>query len=131
MRISEIMTQPVVAAEPTERLLDAFQLMQQHHIKHLPIVENSQLIGLVSDRDLVGQATRDNGVYVFPRQTVETIMSRPVVTCHPDDSIEDALHKMLSKGISCLIVVADGQIHGIVTSRSFLKQMQVKEIKSS
>ncbi|MFW7379905.1 MAG: CBS domain-containing protein [Oligoflexus sp.] len=127
MIVREVMSAPVFAIEPTERLLDAFNLMIRHQIKHLPVVENDQLVGLISDRDLLGHAVRENGAYVFPRQSVETIMIKDVITCRPEDKLEDTLGLMLKEDISCLPVVENGLIVGIVTSRSFLKQMHCQE----
>lgn len=130
MLVREVMTTPVIAVDSTERLLEAFNIMRSHNFKHLIVVDNGKLVGLISDRDLLSHATRENGIYVFPRQTVHSIMVRNVITCSPNDPIEKALNLLLDNNISCLPVVEDGEVVGIVTSRSFLRQMKYKEGES-
>ena len=129
MIVRDVMTTPVIAIEPTERLLDAFNILRRHQVKHLPVIEHGHLIGVLSDRDLLGHATRENNTYVFPRQTVESAMTAPVVTCHPDDPVEKAISLLLEKDISCLPVLEDGEIVGIVTSRSFLQHIHSRELQ--
>lgn len=127
MTVRDVMTSPVIAVEPTERLLDAFNIMRRKQIKHLPVVEDGQIIGILSDRDLLAHATRENGSYLFPRQTVETVMTKLVISCDAKDSIEKSVNLMLDHDISCLPVLDHGELVGIVTSRSFLKQMKCTE----
>lgn len=51
--VEKVMTAPVVTAEPGDTLLGALALMTRRRIRHLPVVENGRMIGLVSIGDLV------------------------------------------------------------------------------
>lgn len=127
MRVEEVMTSPVVTIDPTDHLLSAFNKMKDLHIKHLPVVEDEQLIGIISDRDLLAHATRDSGTYLFPRWTVEKVMTKAVFSCDSKDELEKAVQLMLTKNISCLPVVSNNRVVGIITSRNILQQVQCGE----
>jgi acetoin utilization protein AcuB len=130
MKVRDVMASPVIAIDPTDRLYEAFHKMRHHRIKHLPVIENDELVGIVSDRDLIGWATRENGTYLFPRKAVQAVMSSPVITCNDEDDTDTALDLLISRDISCLPVLnAQKQIVGIVTSKSFLQGVKTKEGK--
>ena len=127
MRVAEVMTSPAVTIEPTEHLLSAFNKMKDLHIKHLPVVEDEQLIGIISDRDLLAHATRDKGALLFPRWTVEKVMTKAVFNCDANDDIDQAVQLMLTKNINCLPVITDKRVVGIITSRNILQQLRCSE----
>ena len=52
MQISDVMTRNVITAPPAMSLALAQRLMDDHRIRHLPVVQEGQLVGLVSDRDM-------------------------------------------------------------------------------
>lgn len=52
--IAEVMTRDVITAEPDTHVRDAARLMAQHWIRHLPIVDNGKLAGILSQRDVIG-----------------------------------------------------------------------------
>ncbi len=51
-RVSEIMSAPVITGSPSWTLKEASELMQKHHFHHLPIEENGELVGIISDTDI-------------------------------------------------------------------------------
>lgn len=54
-RVSEIMTRDVVSVSKAERIEDCMSLMGQFHIRHLPVVEEGVVVGMLSSRDLFGE----------------------------------------------------------------------------
>lgn len=125
--VKDIMTSSVKAIDATASLTEAFRFMQTHHIKHLPVLEGDKLVGIVSDRDLLSHASKDSGALVFPRQAIETIMSRDVVSCRPESTIEEALRLVLSNEINSLMVMENGNVMGIVTSKDILRNLKISE----
>jgi acetoin utilization protein AcuB len=81
--------------------------MHERRFRHLPVVHNEHLVGIVSDRDVVGR----EGC------SVADVMHHDVLTVTPDTPIEVAAALMLDNRIGALPVVAEGAqaIHGIVT----------------
>jgi CBS domain-containing protein len=54
-QVREIMTVEVVTIHPDQNLRDCMKLMSQHHIRHLPVVENAKVVGVISISDVVDQ----------------------------------------------------------------------------
>lgn len=131
MKIEKIATQPVVVLNPADTLNRAIQQMWRLNIEHLPVVQNGQPVGMVSERDLLSHACGDNYAahelthkhlkHVLGTSRVDDIMSSPVVSLSPDDSIENAAHLMLSEEIDAVPLTARDSIVGIVTQTDILK----------
>jgi CBS domain-containing protein len=51
--VGEVMSGPVVSAKPDQQIVDAFELMNERHIRRLPVVEGDRLVGIVTERDLL------------------------------------------------------------------------------
>lgn len=95
--------------------------MREFGIRHLPVVESGVLAGIVSDGDILLASTMREGRIDVPDQPVSTIMSCNVVTCFPTSSLKDIAATMISLQISCIPVVIDRRILGIVTSTDLLR----------
>ena len=76
--VKSLMTSPVVTCSPETTIADAAQLMEGHHIRHLPVVEGTRLIGVVSIRDIVARRllTLETDVEVLRGQ----LLDRPDLT---------------------------------------------------
>jgi len=68
-RVEQIMSTQVVTASPLHRIQDALELMTNHRIRHLPILENEQVVGIVSIGDLVKELINEQ------QQTIEQLES--------------------------------------------------------
>jgi acetoin utilization protein AcuB len=90
--------------------------MRDNRFRHLPVVEDGRLVGILSDRDL-------RPVLLSPglaRARVRELMSEDLTTVGPDTPIEEAASLLVVKKIGCLPVVAQGQLVGIVTETDLL-----------
>lgn len=128
MKAQDMMHENVVTVPPNTSLAQALRLMQERHIRHLVVMSDRSLVGIVSDRDLrkasPSQATTlSNGEVNYQMDTlsVETCMTRAVVTIGPEDHIVDGTQRLLAAAIGCLPVVEQGQLIGIVTEIDLLK----------
>ncbi len=120
MIIKEIMKTEPTSISPDTRLSDAYGLMQKQNIRHLPVIENNKLVGIVTDRDLRLSTSR-LAIHPFePEAGVKEIMSHPVKTTHPSDPIESAAQLMRELKIGCLPVVEEGKLVGMVTITDML-----------
>ena len=128
MLVEEIMKTNVITLPPTATIAEALQLLQEHKIRHIPIIDGEEcVIGIVSDRDV-----RDASPSIFaknPDQSelmneIQTIMSQPVVTIHPMDFVEEIARIFYDEEFACLPVVRDdNKIIGIVTEKDMLNKL--------
>jgi CBS domain-containing protein len=101
---------------------DAMRLMDDNDVRHLPVLKDGSLIGVVSDRDLTSatgwlpKATRANDA----AQTVGELIQLTPVTATPDDSVVMMAVDMVSREIGCLPVLEGGELVGIVTEMDLL-----------
>lgn len=123
MYIGQIMRTNLVTATPDTSLVEARDLIAQHRIEHLLVVnKKGQLVGIVSDRDVklnwASPATTLSTHelhYLLQKVEVGMIMVKTVMTVAPDTTIERAAYVMQTNAISSLPVMRDDQLVGIVT----------------
>ena len=120
MLISEVMHHDPISVSSSTKLKEAYEIMQQKEIRHLPVVDNDKLVGVVTDHDL-RLATSKLTQNPFDVETeIEKIMSHPVQTTRPSDPIEIATQTMRELKIGCLPVVDNMKLVGIVTGMDLL-----------
>ncbi|MGA7837089.1 MAG: CBS and ACT domain-containing protein [Ignavibacteriaceae bacterium] len=120
MLISEVMKKNPVTVNFDIKLNEAYKLMQDKKIRHLPVLKEEKLIGVVTDRDL-RLATSKLSEHPFdPETEVEKVMSHPVSTTSPNDPVERATQVMRELKIGCLPVVEEMKLVGIVTNTDLL-----------
>ncbi len=120
MTIKEVMKNELTSISPETKLSDAYQVMLNKNIRHLPVVENDKLVGIITDRDLRLSTSKLAKHPFEPGEAVRNIMSHPVETTHPSDTIESAAQLMRELKIGCLPVVEELKLIGIVTITDML-----------
>jgi acetoin utilization protein AcuB len=122
------MTPDVITVQPHAKITDAFELMQAHGIRHLPVVEGEELKGLVTDRDIrlalipSPLSTPEDRVFHLGALTqVHEIMSTDLITVAPNATIEEAAKLMARYKIGAVPVVAQGKLVGILTETDILR----------
>jgi CBS domain-containing protein len=118
--VGQFMTQDLFTARPDDIVDFAATLMDWRHVRHVPVEDdNGLLVGLVSHRALLrlvaqGRVGRDHKVLVAE------IMNREPVTVTPDTRTVDAIRLMREKKLSCLPVVQENRLVGIVTEHDLI-----------
>lgn len=109
----------VVAAQRT--LADAHELMREHGIRHLPVVEGPRLIGLVSQRDLYLIETL-RGVDATAAPVAEAMNAEPYAVA-PDAPLEEVAREMAEHKYGSAVVVQRGEVVGIFTTVDALRAL--------
>lgn len=128
MYIRDLMTSSVITAPPTMSLALAQRLMHDHRIRHLPVVQGPQLVGLVTDRDLrqalpsfITTLTPAEMTYKMGKIAIATCMTREVITVSPETDIVQGTRRLLEGPYGCLPVLSSGQLVGLVTAIDLLR----------
>lgn len=112
------MTRDVVTVEPSTTIAEALDLARSHEIRHLPVVDGTRLVGVVTDRDLRLALGADGSP---GEATVTDIMTSPAVISPPDTPVEVAAQMLIENRIGCLPVVEDEALVGILTESDLLR----------
>jgi CBS domain-containing protein len=125
------MTHPPATVEPSTLLLDAALMMRASALRHLPVVENGRLVGLLTDRDIQRCApsrlvpiSEEGYNAVFADTNVHRVMTRDPLSVAPDSSLLAAIELMQQTRYGCLPVVEKDQLVGILTRSDLVDVLQ-------
>ena len=134
--VRDWMTRNLVTLSPEASVAEALMLCRERRIRHIPILEEGRLVGIVSDRDLrdaspaLGDAERASALQ---ETRIGDVMTREVITADPQDSIENAAQEMYEHKIQSLPViaeepvvdeaVAEEELLGIITSSDVMRAL--------
>ena len=116
MRLSDIMSTKVRTIGPQESADLAWDRMKMHRIHHLVVVRDSEIIGVITDRDLGS----DHGADVREGRSVRDLMTAAVTTATSQLTVREAANLMRGHRAGSLPVVDGGTLVGIVTVWDFL-----------
>ncbi len=125
MLIREVMKSNPITISPDIKLSDAYRILQEKHIRHLPVLEDEKLIGLVTDRDLQFATSKLAKQSLELSANIREVMSSPVETTQPSEPIEVAIQRMREFKIGCLPVLDNFILVGIVTVADLLNAMLI------
>jgi acetoin utilization protein AcuB len=113
------MTQQPITIGRTELLSTAHRLMRTHHVHHLPILEHGELIGVVSQRDLLLLEAAHGPDRADGR--VEDAMISEAYAVTPDEPIATVAANMARHRYECAVVIERGRVIGIFTATDALR----------
>lgn len=134
MKVLDVMTKDPLTVSPSETMGKADELMYENRVRQLPVVENGQLVGIVSDRDI--RSFLSESVLAAPEvreaamnTKVAEVMTREPITLSPDDELEAAVELLITEKFGGVPVVTEAEgLVGIVTYvdllRCFLSRLQ-------
>ena len=113
-RIKKYMTSDVQTIGDEQPMSVAHRMMREQHIRHLPVLHQGKLIGVVTDRDLrLVETLRD----VDPNEVaVNEAMTAEVFTVSPDAALDEVVRSMASNKYGSAVVVDHGHVVGIFTT---------------
>ncbi|MDH3764483.1 MAG: CBS domain-containing protein [Nitrosopumilus sp.] len=118
--VKNIMSTPLISVNPVTTVFQIAKMMEQGGVGAIIVKENGIPVGIVTDRDFAIKLSAKNLSFDTP---VEKIMSSPLITINPDESISSAAKIISSKKIRKLAVSENGQIIGIITSTDLVNQI--------
>ncbi len=110
--VQDVMTPSPSAIESGENVVEAARMMMAENIGSLPVIHSDELVGMVTDRDLVLQVmAKDLDPNVVP---VSQVCSEDPVVAEPDEPLEEALRRMAAEQVRRLPVVQGTRLVGIL-----------------
>jgi acetoin utilization protein AcuB len=122
MKIKDLMTQHVIAVDPSLAIPEAQKRMKEGGFRRLPVLENGELVGIVTDRDIREAMPSDATSlsiweinYLIPKILVKEVMTKNPITVSQDSSVERAARLMLEHKIGGLPVMSGGSLVGMIS----------------
>jgi CBS domain-containing protein len=129
--VREIMMGSPVTLSPDDTLDLVNDIISLGRIRHIPVLEGDRLVGVISERDLMGRAVaaifgmkRKSKSALLKTYQIKDFMKKKVVTVGPDTPIKDAARLMAEKKIGCVPVLTDGSLIGLVTTTDILRYVE-------
>ena len=130
MFVADWMTRQVVTVVPDDSVTRAMHLMLERGIKHLPVVRDGAVVGVISDRDIraytPSKATALDVYeinYLLAKATVQDAMGADLTTTTPDTPVEEAALLMFEKNVGCLPVLEGDVLVGIISDRDIFRSL--------
>ncbi len=128
MKVREIMSTDITTIRPSNSLQEAEMLMDENRIRHLPVLDGSQLVGIVTQRDVLAALPSSVGDFEFEdeknftsRVRIEEIMHSAIETITPDLDVAVAAEMLEIQKIGCLLVQSGKKLVGIITENDFVR----------
>ena len=129
MLVKDLMSKDVATIGRNDALSLAEDLMATKRIRHLPVVEDGRLVGVLSQRDLfhaalstaMGFGQKASKEFLKTVPVKEVMSSDELIVAASSDDVKDAARKMIEHKVGCLPVVDDEELVGLVTETDFVK----------
>lgn len=134
--VSQIMTKELITLHLSQSLYDAENLFQKHKIRHIPVVENEKLLGVLSYSDLLkisyadveeseseSEDTASVSYVVYDMYSIAQVMTKSPVIAEPETTIKEVVEILAEQSFHSIPIVEDGKIKGIVTTTDILKYL--------
>ena len=139
MQIKNLMSEDIITIDKDQNLSDALKLLRKHNVSRLPVTNNKQLVGIISERDIAAKLGSSKYESMpASRLHISSVMVKDVFTVPLTMQLEDVAKLMLDNGIGSVPVMDDDKMVGIVSKADFVTlasgiafdKITVKEIMS-
>src|SRR3972149_5978206 len=128
MLVKDHMKRNPITVKKDDSFRYALKLIRKEGIRHLPVLEGTKVVGIVTDSDLRQAAPSPattlevHGLHsLLGRLKIEAIMTKKVITVAPESSLRDAAKILFAHKIGCLPVVEKEELVGIITEGDILR----------
>ena len=113
---------------PDDNVGLAIQMMRWAHVRHLPVVRDGEVVGVLSERDVLrlGMELGDRAARLEP---VQRAMTAPAITIDAEQPLAAAAWLMSGRKLGCLPVMDGGRLAGMVTTTDLIRHQFEEEAK--
>ena len=123
-QVRDIMQKNVITIDHDKTALEAAEMLKEKEISFLVIQKDGNPIGLVTERDIVRKIAAEDKK--SSELLIKDLMSKNFKWVKPEDSIEDAIQKMLNNNIRRLLVLENDRLVGVITQTDFSGYLRSK-----
>jgi CBS domain-containing protein len=149
--VEKIMSRSVITCEPETDISEVARLIWENDVSSIPVTERGRVVGMVTDYDLISRQTEFDGPIYLPfidvffqvpgtgnpeqlrrilATTARELMSYPVITLHPGDSVQEAATIMYERRINAIPVVdRDELLVGIIARADIVQMIAIEEAR--
>jgi CBS domain-containing protein len=133
VKVRDIMSHPVIRIGPDTPATDAAALLVEHGISALPVVDDTGLIGILTEADLVAGRIPAHGDQQPPPTPTRAgqLMTGSPITREPGSDVADVVHTMLDHRLRAIPIVDHGALVGIISRRDVLRCVAQGELTSA
>lgn len=118
MKITKLMTQPVVEIDEDSTILEAAKKMSEAQIGSLIVTRNGEEVGIITEKDIISIVAKEGDLKSIK---VKSVMSTPLFTVEKDVDGKDAIKEMVKHNVNRLPIVDNGEIVGIFSTADIIK----------
>ncbi len=139
MQIKNLMSEDLITVDKDQNLTDALKLLRKHNVSRLPVTNNKELVGIISERDIANKLGSSKYESMpASRLHISSVMVKDVITVPQTMQLDEVAKIMLEKGIGSVPVMDEDKMVGIVSKADFVTlatgiafdKIAVKEIMS-
>jgi CBS domain-containing protein len=117
MKVAELMQEDVRAVRPDATLADVITSLADGHVSAVPVVDaHARMIGVVSSSDVLTYEAEAGGGTARATTLAQDIMTRKLLTIHPEADVRDAARQMLYADVHRLFVVSGDRLAGVIST---------------
>lgn len=122
MKVRDIMTQAIITVAKDRNLKDVLHMMEKHNITKIPVVEDGDLVGIVTDGKIADKLGREhNRGLQTSTMHASSVMEKDFLVAHPDEDLAMLLQDVGKPGLTMVPVVQGKKLVGIITKADLLK----------
>lgn len=121
-KVRDAMVRDPMTVRAEDDIALALQMMLWRGVRHLPVLRDDRVVGVVSERDLLAGRLEDESFYAPGKRPVADVMTSPAEIAFPGQDLAEAAALMSTKKLGCLPVVDAGRLVGLLTATDLLSQ---------
>ncbi len=127
MLVKDFMTGEVTALQETDTLLDAAMIFVRSSFRHVPVLRDKKVVGIITERDvkqfapsLLSRTSAEEYNQIMETTPISRVMTREPACLSPNQPVFEAATILHSRRVGCLPVVENGELVGIITTTDLL-----------
>lgn len=127
--ISKIMTTDIVTINTSQQLIEAYKIIENKNIRHLPVVSGDQIVGMLSKTDIDKASfisafdDEEINTAIYENLSIEQVMTKKIISVQSEDNINDVAQVLASNEFHAVPVLEDDKLVGIVSTTDLINYL--------